>query len=178
MVSLNGFRHTSCLMTKPTKWPLPQWRLRSAWASTQWVAKDLSFLHADSEDWSDAQTVLLEPKRRFIAQSLSYSPFHRLEMTEILLKGCKTLTHPSIPDWSKSSLGAHAILLVLSWGGSWCSESSWMIRGDQIIHRVILELWDKEKFSDSLWEVCVQILDFPICAVPLNFSIDQASEPV
>ena len=40
--------------------------------------------------------ILLDPKRRFIAQSLSCSPFHRLEMTEILLKGCKTLTHPSI----------------------------------------------------------------------------------
>ena len=39
--------------------------------------------------------ILPEPKRRFIAQSLSCSPFHRLEMTEILLKGCKTLTHPS-----------------------------------------------------------------------------------
>ena len=40
--------------------------------------------------------ILPEPKRRFIAQSLSWSPFHRLEMTEILLKGRKTLTHPSI----------------------------------------------------------------------------------
>ena len=40
--------------------------------------------------------ILPEPKRRFIAQSLSGSPFHRLEMTEILLKGRKTLTHPSI----------------------------------------------------------------------------------
>ena len=40
--------------------------------------------------------ILLEPKRRFIAQSLSCSPFHHLEMTEILLKGRKTLTHPSI----------------------------------------------------------------------------------
>ena len=41
----------------------------------------------------------MRPKRRFIAQSLSCSPFHRLEMTEILLKGRKTLTHPSIhPD--------------------------------------------------------------------------------
>ena len=40
--------------------------------------------------------ILPEPKRRFIAQSLSYSPFHRLKMTEILLKGRKTLTHPSI----------------------------------------------------------------------------------
>ena len=40
--------------------------------------------------------ILPEPKRRFIAQSFSCSPFHRLEMTEILLKGRKTLTHPSI----------------------------------------------------------------------------------
>ena len=39
--------------------------------------------------------ILPEPKWRFIAQSLSCSPFHRLEITEILLKGRKTLTHPS-----------------------------------------------------------------------------------
>ena len=38
--------------------------------------------------------ILPKPKWRFIAQSLSCSPFHRLEMTEILLKGRKTLTHP------------------------------------------------------------------------------------
>ena len=52
----------SRLTTKPTKWLCAQRRLRSAWASAQsdqsslcaqWVAKDPSFLHADSEDWSD-----------------------------------------------------------------------------------------------------------------------------
>ena len=42
--------------------------------------------------------ILPEPKRRFIAQSLSCSPFHRLEMTEIPSKGRKTLTHPSIDE--------------------------------------------------------------------------------
>ena len=42
--------------------------------------------------------ILLEPKRRFIAQSLSCSAFHYLEMTEILLKGPKTLTCPSMPE--------------------------------------------------------------------------------
>ena len=45
--------------------------------------------------------ILPEPKRRFIAQSLSCSPFHHLEMTEILLKGRKTLTHPSIHQKKK-----------------------------------------------------------------------------
>ena len=49
----------SRLMTKLTKWECAQRRLRSAWASAQsdqsllcahWVAKDPSFLHADSED--------------------------------------------------------------------------------------------------------------------------------
>ena len=39
--------------------------------------------------------ILPESKRRFIAQSLSCSPFHHLEMTEILLKGHKTPTDPS-----------------------------------------------------------------------------------
>ena len=46
-------------MTKPTKWVCAQQRLRSAWASAhsdqsslcaQWVAKDPSFFHVDSED--------------------------------------------------------------------------------------------------------------------------------
>ena len=40
-------------MTKPTKWVCAQQRLWSDWASSlcaQWVAKDASFLHADSED--------------------------------------------------------------------------------------------------------------------------------
>ena len=49
-------------MIKPTKWVCAQRRLTSAWASAQsdrsqslrcafqWVAKDPSFLHADSED--------------------------------------------------------------------------------------------------------------------------------
>ena len=49
--------------------------------------------------------ILFEPKWRFIAQSLSCSPFHRLEMTEILLKGRKTLIHPSIHIPHIASLG-------------------------------------------------------------------------
>ena len=53
--------------------------------------------------------ILPEPKRRFIAQSLSCSPFHRLEMTEILLKGRKTLTHPSIHPGNSSVVDSFGI---------------------------------------------------------------------
>ena len=51
--------YLSGLMTKPTKWLGAHRRLRSAWAlaqsnqsslCTQWVAKDPSLLHVDSED--------------------------------------------------------------------------------------------------------------------------------
>ena len=45
--------------------------------------------------------ILPEPKRRFLAESLTCSLLHCLEMTEILLKGRKTLTHPSINFGSK-----------------------------------------------------------------------------
>ena len=40
-----------------------------------------------------------KPKLRFIAQSLSCSSFHHLEMTEILLKGHKTITHHHHLSW-------------------------------------------------------------------------------
>ena len=55
--------------------------------------------------------ILPEPEWRFIALSLSCSPSHRLEMTEILLKGRKTLTHPSIHAcrWLNACLSAHAV---------------------------------------------------------------------
>ena len=55
--------------------------------------------------------ILPEPKRRFIAQSLSCSPFHRLELTEILLKGRKTLTHPSILPYSHHLTSHHTCLV-------------------------------------------------------------------
>ena len=44
-------KHMSHLMTKPTKWLCAQRTLRSESSlHAQWVAKELSFLHADSED--------------------------------------------------------------------------------------------------------------------------------
>ena len=58
--------------------------------------------------------ILPEPKRHFIAQSLSCSSFHRLEMTEILLKGRKTLTHPSISSPEQRSGRAVVLPLALA----------------------------------------------------------------
>ena len=65
-----------------------QWRLRSFWASAQ---SDQS-LRCVLDWWLRTQAF-----------------FMQTAMTLIRLGGC--------PGWSKSSLGAHAILLVLSWGG-------------------------------------------------------------
>ena len=72
-------------MTKPTKWHVRPAKtqislgIRPVWSEsslyTQWVAKDPSFLHMDSEDSDQTGRMPV-------------------------------------------SLGAHAILLVLSWGGS------------------------------------------------------------
>ena len=66
-----------------------QRRLRSAWASTQ-SDQSLRCTHEES----------LGPKLGI----------QHTAKTLIRLGGC--------PGWSESSLGAHAILLVLSWGGS------------------------------------------------------------
>ena len=55
--------YMSRYMTKPTKWPVSPAKaqislgIRPVWSESslcvQWVAKDPSFLHADSKDWSD-----------------------------------------------------------------------------------------------------------------------------
>ena len=76
-------------MTKPTKWLCAQRRFRSAWASAQ----------------SD------QSLRCALSGSLRTQGFFmRTAKTLIRLGGC--------PGWSKSSLGAHATLFVLSCGGS------------------------------------------------------------
>ena len=55
--------------------------------------------------------ILPKPKRRFIAQSLSCSPFHPLEILKYCWRGCKTLTHPSIlslnPFWTNNKQRIH-----------------------------------------------------------------------
>ena len=52
--------------------------------------------HGDAGSNPAGGEILSEPKRRFITRRLLSSPFHRPEMTEILLNGRKTLTHLSI----------------------------------------------------------------------------------
>ena len=69
--------------------------------------------------------ILPESKRCFIAQSLSCSPFHRLEMTEILLKGRKTLTHPSILNIYYPSLVIGWSLMHLSMNSHRRSGEGW-----------------------------------------------------
>ena len=81
-------------MTKPTKWLCAQQRLRSAWASAESEQSSLCALRI-AKDPKDSQG----PKVSSCGQ-------RRL----IRLGKC--------PGWSESLLGAHAILLVLSWGGS------------------------------------------------------------
>ena len=96
-------------------------RLRSACASTQsdqsslcaqWVAKDPSFLHADSEE-------------KHTLWVLSDQPGHLSDQTG------------RYQGWSVSSLGAHAILLVLSWGSSYliCLTVYWRYEKNLQFHR-------------------------------------------
>ena len=66
--------------------------------------------------------ILLEPKRRFTAQSLWCSPFHRLEMTEILSKGRKTLTHTTIQQPKARILAVPVILGQIKNQSKWTNE--------------------------------------------------------
>ena len=83
----------------------------SIWRGSVRVAERLALPTSDhgvADSNPAGDEILLEPKRRFITQSLSCSPFHHLEMTEILLKGHKILTHPSIHSiWREFLILSH-----------------------------------------------------------------------
>ena len=65
--------------------------------------------------------------------------------TLIRLGGC--------PGWSESSLGAHAILLVLSWGGSNSEARGWHVWTEFfILFWQKIFLTDPPNYSD--WQVC------------------------
>ena len=110
-------------MTKPTKWVCAQRRLRSAWASAQ---SDQSSLCAQ---WVALRT---------------QSFFMRTAKTLIRLGGC--------PGWSESSLGAHAILLVLSCRGScFCVLLRFSLKSTYMTTNV----WALYKQAINLNESCV-----------------------
>ena len=84
-----SIKSMSCCTTKPTKWLCTQRRLRSAWASTQ----------------SD--------------QSLRCALNGQLRTQAFFIRTAKILIRLGwCLGWSESPPGTHAILLVLSWGGS------------------------------------------------------------
>ena len=80
-------------MTKPTKWHVRPAKtqislgIRRVWSEsslcTQWVAKGPSFLHADSEDWSDWADAQADPSLRW-----AHMPFYwfRHEAAQIIWK--------------------------------------------------------------------------------------------
>ena len=68
--------------------------------------------HGLSGSSSSGGEIISEPKRRFIAQSLSCSPFHRPDMTEILLKESlnrNSSSHPSTEPYSTDDLSVYSV---------------------------------------------------------------------
>ena len=98
------FLYMSRLMTKPTKWLWAQWRLWSAYSSAQfdqsslgaqWVAKDPSFLHADSK--ASEQTGRMP--RLIFAGCTCHFWLNRMLIGELIAKvGLRRLSivHPSV----------------------------------------------------------------------------------
>ena len=142
----------SHLMTKPAKRLCAQQRLGSDWASAQWVAKDTSFLHADSKDWSDWAD--------------AQADIH--------------------PVWSESSLGAHAILLVLSRGGSGLKfflktvftvpilNLEWPWKWTKTNYKIHLAVWKKKRLPS--WIKLLKILISTI-TIPAHYFINKSSVP-
>ena len=97
-------------------------RVRPVWSESsliaEWIAKDQSFLHADSED----------------SDQTGWMP--RL----IRLGG--------YPGWSESSLGAHAILLVLSWGDTDLNNAILTYTCS-----IVSETWGQNGKQCRLWSV-------------------------
>ena len=102
---IQSISHYFSAMSCSTGFDQVSWFFQSCWGefpSPEWSVRVAERLALPTSDHGVAGLnpaggeILPEPKPRFIAQSLSNSPFHRLEMTEILLKGRKTLTRPSI----------------------------------------------------------------------------------
>ena len=116
--------------------------------------------------------ILPEPKRRFIAQSLSCSPFHRHEMTEILLKGRKTLTHPSIISYQMSLVMRKPVFGVLD--KNWPAQPQSLARG--LIFRIVrIEKLDVLYYLSSeqqrRWSDCTDWqADLRLCCLHMSWT--------
>ena len=121
-------------MTKKTllrEFPFPTWMTKTFLKEfpfpTYWMCKYLfKVVDRMSTSWQNQQNSMCAQRRLRSAWAFAQSdqslrcpheerlgpslPIERIANTLIRLGGC--------PGWSESSLGAHAILLVLSWGGS------------------------------------------------------------
>ena len=83
-VSFEDYHQLGHLMIKPTKWHVrpaktqislgirPVWS--ESWLCAQWVAKDLSFLCVDSEDWSDWADAQADLSLRWGLMPFCYAP--------------------------------------------------------------------------------------------------------
>ena len=110
-------------MTKPTKWLCAQPSFSAAWASAQsdksrcpdwsesslchqWVAKDPSFLHADSEDWSDWVDAQDDLSLRWVHRSFCWFCHQALILSKVKFK---TYTSESM-TWLKFRQGPTKLL--------------------------------------------------------------------
>ena len=148
MSTILGFSiiNMSRRMTKPTKWPMRQLKIRvslgirpiwsvsllSAWRSIGSVATHW----AHSEDWSDRADAQADLSLHWAHSSFCWFCHAAAHILYCLLYRGSSATHwvqcqGGCPGWSESSLGAHIILLVLSWGISYVAVWRKLMKWDE-----------------------------------------------
>ena len=93
-------------MTEPTKWPEhPVWSESSLWS--QWVAKDPSFIHVDSEDWSDWEDVQADRSLRWAHSSFCWFCHAVAQIIGLTGLGKQYTSRPQGAVWSGFVLLMH-----------------------------------------------------------------------
>ena len=117
----------SRLMIKPTKWSVRP-------AKTQ-------FSLGIRQVWSESSLFAWRSIGSWATPECTAKTLIRLGRIPIRLCGC--------PGWSESSLGAHAILLVLSWDGSNCSTRCRFILLSEAVRLITCECLLQHFFTQS-----------------------------
>ena len=97
------------------------------------------------------------------------------------MRAAKTLLRlGGFPDWSESSLGAHAILLILTWGGSFvdillCGKSCWIT--EQVAQRATIAHLSP-MCQVNLPQNLMQPFPYPNDATHKIWSIDQLAPEI